>query len=93
MLSNDATHPVPPNVHRLALSSTHHCAVAMKERSATDTEVSRPLSSHRLGLGVRLLTPSQPIGFLEKAAHASEAIGAIKEIVPVVGSAPVVTDV
>lgn len=93
MLSNDAKPLLLLNPHLLARSSTHHGAVALKARSAKDMEVGRPLSSHRLGLGVRLLTPSQPIGFLEKAAHASEAIGAIKEIVPVVGSAPVVTDV
>lgn len=93
MLSNDATHPVPPNVHRLALSSTHHCAVAMKERSATDTEFSRPLSPHGLGPGLRLLGPRKPKGYWEKAAYTIETGDSIIEIVPVAGGAPTVAGV
>lgn len=93
MLSNDAKPLVLSNLHRLARSSTHDGAVALKERSAKDAEVGRPLSPRSLELRFRLLRPGQPTAFGEKVANAIEAGDAIIEIVPAALGAPTVTDV
>ncbi|WP_411290155.1 hypothetical protein [Sphingorhabdus sp.] len=93
MLLNDAIPLVPPNLHRLAQSPTHHCAVTFKAGSATDAEVGRPLGPHGLGLGLRLPRPRQPTGFWEMAGHAIKAGDSIIEIVPVASGAPMVSDV
>lgn len=101
MLSNDALPSVQQHLQGLLRSSTHQGAVeckgelltadgrfAMKQRSATDVGVSRPLRPRSPGFRFRRLKPDQPITFWKKAADAIELDDSTIKIVSLTVRAP-----